>query len=314
MVAVSGGVVAALAPVVEFRGVRMSFDGEPVLDGVDLVLPAGRTTVLLGPSGVGKTTLVRTLLGLYTPDAGEVAVDGTVIAGLAPDELNAQRRGMGVLLGGSSVYDASLFGSLSLFDNVAYPLRHADVPAPEADAATWRLLHEFDLAGHAGAPPSQVSAGERRRAALAKALTGAPRLLVLDDPGPALDLHNRVAITGALRRHIARSGATALVVTHDLDLARTLGDRVAVLLGGRIVADGPATEVLDGVHDAPSLDARFRIRGLLAGATPQECAAAARRSRRQGLAQAWLLMGVLFVMAGLLCAALASGMLANPAI
>lgn len=306
--------VAVTVPEVVFDDVRIAFDGEAVLDGVSLRLPAGTTTVLIGPSGAGKTTLVRTLVGLYRPDTGEARVDGRAVAALGDDELAALRRGAGVLLGGSSVYDASLFGSLSLFDNVAYPLRAAGWPPAEVDAATWRILHEFDLAGHAEALPGAVSAGQRRRAALARALITAPPLLVLDDPGPALDLHNRAGLVRALRRRTSGSGATALVVLHDLELARALGDRVAVLLGGRIVADGPAAEVLDGVHGADDLDRRFGVRALLPSASAAECAAAARRSRRQGLGEAWLLMGVLMVMLTLLSVALSSGMLDNPAI
>ncbi|GAA1073991.1 ATP-binding cassette domain-containing protein [Pseudonocardia alni] len=303
-------VLVPTAPAVSFRAVRMSFDAEPVLEGIDLELPPGRTTVLLGPSGVGKTTLVRILLGLYAPESGETLVDGHAVAGLRDAELAGLRRRMGVLLGGSSVYDASLFASLTLFDNVAYPLRAAG--APDADAATWRILHEFDLADHATALPSAVSAGQRRRAALARALVGAPQLLVLDDPGPAMDLHNREQVVRAVRRRAA--DATALVVTHDLDLARDLGDRVALLLGGRIVADGPVDEVLGGITTAADLDARFGVRASLPVASAAEQAALARRARRQGLGEAWLLMGVLLVMLALLSLALGSGMVANPAI
>ncbi|GAA1831240.1 hypothetical protein GCM10009772_06200 [Pseudonocardia alni subsp. carboxydivorans] len=234
---------------------------------------------LLGPSGVGRTTRVRILLGLCTPESGETLVDGHVVAGLRDAELAGLRRRMGVLLGGSSVYDASLFASLTLFDNVAYPLRAAG--APDADAATWRILHEFDLADHATALPSAVSAGQRRRAALARALVGAPQLVVLDDPGPAMDLHNREQVVCAVRRRAA--DATALVVTHDLDLAR-------------------------------DLDARFGARASLPVASAAEQAALARRARRQGLGEAWLLMGVLLVMLAVLSPALGSGMVANPAI
>jgi ABC-type methionine transport system ATPase subunit len=253
---------------------------------------------------------VRILLGLYAPESGETLVDGHAVAGLRDAELAGLRRRMGVLLGGSSVYDASLFASLTLFDNVAYPLRAAG--APDADAATWRILHEFDLADHATALPSAVSAGQRRRAALARALVGAPQLLVLDDPGPAMDLHNREQVVRAVRRRAA--DATALVVTHDLDLARDLGDRVALLLGGRIVADGPVDEVLGGITTAADLDARFGVRASLPVASAAEQAALARRARRQGLGEAWLLMGVLLVMLALLSLALGSGMVANPAI
>lgn len=304
----------ALAPAVEFVGVSMAFDGEPVLDRVSLRVPAGRTTVLMGPSGVGKTTLVRTLLGLCTPDSGQVLVDGRAVGDLRPDDLNALRRGMGVLLGGQSVYESSLFGSLSVFDNVAVALTAAGVTEPEASARTWQVLHEFDLAGAAERPPAQLSAGERRRTALAKALVADPALLVLDDPGPALDLLNRDAVLRSIERHRSRNAATCVLVTHDIDVARRLGAHLAVLLDGEIVAAGDPAVLLGGVTTAEEFDARFGFRGRFSRAAPSESADAARRARRQGLLMAWLLMGVLLAITVALGAVLASGILDNPAI
>ncbi|MET0189067.1 MAG: ATP-binding cassette domain-containing protein [Pseudonocardia sediminis] len=302
-----------LAPGVEFAGISLAFDGEPVLDDVSLDVPAGRTTVLMGPSGVGKTTLIRTLLGLYTPDSGAVLVDGRAVGDLRPDELMTLRRGMGVLLGGQSVYESSLFGSLSVFDNVACALTAAGVGASEAAARTWRILHEFDLAESAERPPVQLSAGERRRTALAKALVADPVLLVLDDPGPALDLLNRDEVVRTIDRHRRRTGATCVLVTHDIDVARTLGDHLAVLLDGEIVAAGEPAELLDGVHTADEFDDRFGFRGRFSRAAPSETADAARRARRQGLVMAWLLMGVLIAITVALGTVLASGILDNPA-
>jgi ABC-type transporter Mla maintaining outer membrane lipid asymmetry ATPase subunit MlaF len=308
------GVDCSLAPTVEFVGVSMAFGGETVLDELSLTVPAGRTTVVMGPSGVGKTTLVRTLLGLYVPESGTVLVDGRAVADMGVDELNDLRRGMGVLLGGSQVYDSSLFGSISVFENVAYPLRAAGQPAPAADSRTWALLHEFGLADAAERLPVALSAGERRRVALAKALVADPPLLVLDDPGPAVDLLNRDGILRSIERHRRSSGATCVLITHDVDLARKLGDELAVLLDGRVVAAGAPGELLDGVLTAEDFDSRFGFSGHFLQSAPAVVAASARRARRQGLVEAWILMAVLLAIVAALSLAIASGVLDNPAV
>ncbi|MGQ0575684.1 MAG: ABC transporter ATP-binding protein [Pseudonocardia sp.] len=299
-------------PAIEIVELIAEYDHETVLDRVCLSVPAGRTTVLMGPSGAGKTTLVRHLLGLRDPDGGRVYVDGRAVDAMVPAELTELRHRMGVLLGGSSVYDASLFASSSVFDNVAAPLRALDTPPDFVAERTWRVLDEFGLADVARALPDTLSAGTKRRVALAKALVAEPSLVVLDDPGPALDLVNREAMLRAIAGAQARTGATFLVTTHDIGLARDLGDHLAVLLGGRIVAAGPAAQLLDGVRDVAEFDARFRFSDHQAPVGAQRRAELAGVARRQGLWWARLLMAVLVVLVVALGVALLAGFLDNP--
>jgi ABC-type transporter Mla maintaining outer membrane lipid asymmetry ATPase subunit MlaF len=306
----AGTAVTGTAPEIGLDDVRVAYDGHVVLDGISLTLATGRTTVVMGPSGVGKTTLLRQILGLQRPDRGAVRLDGRRLDRMTHDELAQARLGMGVLLGGSSVYDASLFGSLSVFDNVATPLRAAGLPATEVDPRTWRALHEFGLGELAEQLPIEISAGERRRTALAKAMINDPGLLVLDDPGPALDLVNRDRVVAAIARRTR--GATCVLVTHDIDLARRLGDRLVVLLDGDVVADGAAAELLDGVQGAAEFDARFGFSGRFAEGSHADLAALARRARRQGLAEARLLMGVLLLITLALMLVMNIGLLDNP--
>lgn len=269
-------------PTVEFVGVTTVLGKEIVLDDVTLTLPPGRTTVVMGPSGVGKSTLIRHVVGLLEPDEGTIALDGRSVWGLSADELAEVRRGMGVLLGGATVFDGSLFGSLTVRENVAFTLRALGTPEARIPAHTRAVLEEFDLAGAGGLRPASLSAGTRRRLALAKALVGDPSLVVLDDPAPAMDLTNRRQILRSIRAAQERRGATMLVITHDVEVARELGHRLAVLRGGRIVAEGDPEELLDGLDndsDSSAFDERFGFSGHVAAVDAGSAAALAAKAR-----------------------------------
>lgn len=300
------------APSIEIVDLGAEYDHEPVFADVSFTVPAGRTTVLMGPSGAGKTTLIRHLVGLRAPDAGRVCVDGRAVHEMVAAELTDLRHNMGVLLGGSSVYDTSLFASLTVFENVVSPLNAIGVAPDVAAERTWQLLDRFELTDFARARPAELSAGTKRRVALAKALVAEPSLVVLDEPGPAFDLVNRDAMMDAIAATQARSGATFLIATHDVPLARALGDHLVVLLDGRIVTTGPAAELLDGVHTADDFDARFRFSDTYLPIGAERRAAVARVARRQGLWWARLLMGLLLLMMIVLGLALLADFLHNP--
>ncbi|HST38340.1 MAG TPA: ABC transporter ATP-binding protein [Conexibacter sp.] len=202
---------------------------------VALEVPAGRCLALAGPSGAGKTTVLRAVAGLLRPDAGRIACGGATWLdterGVAlPPEL----RGCGYLF-----QDYALFGHLSAWRNVAYGLR--ELPRRERRPRALELLASFGIGeALAGKRPAQLSGGERQRVALARALGPRPRLLLLDEPLSALDARTRAGAGRELARLLRELEVPAVLVTHDFGEAALLGDEVAVLDGGRIVQRGPA--------------------------------------------------------------------------
>jgi ABC-type transporter Mla maintaining outer membrane lipid asymmetry ATPase subunit MlaF len=246
------------APAIEFVDINVSRGKNRVLNRLSLTVPAGETTVIMGPSGVGKTTLMKHLLGLLGPDSGSVLIDGRSAWGMRRTEFAELCSTFGVLLGGASLYDTSIFASMSVLDNVEYPLKLGGMDPKNSREEALRSLHEFDLTAVAHSMPPTLSAGTRRRVALAKAMVGQPSLVVLDDPDTAMDVVHRAAIVRSIRSAQAR-GATILVVTHNIRLAKAIGQHLAVLVDGRIAAQGRPDELLDGVDSADDFTHRFPI-------------------------------------------------------
>lgn len=245
------------APGIRMSGVTTFVDGVAVLNGCSLDLDPGAVLVLMGPSGAGKSTLVRHLAGLLTPTRGTVEIGGADVGAAGERELRVLRRRMSVLLGGQSVFDGSLFASLTALDNVAYGLDTRGVPARRcADVAMARLV-ELGLGDRAGDLPSALPAHARKRLALARALVVDAPLLVIDELETGLDsLHRSLVLTAVHAQH-ERTGCTLVVTTHDVALARDLGGTVAVLGGGRVVARGPAARLLEGVETGAEIEERF---------------------------------------------------------
>lgn len=248
---------ADAAPAVRLAGVTTIVDGVAVLNGCSLDLDAGAVLVLMGPSGAGKSTLVRHLAGLLAPTRGSVEIGGADVGAAGERELRVLRRRMSVLLGGSSVFDGSLFASLTALENVAYGLDTRGVPAHRcADVAMSRLV-ELGLGDRATDLPAALPAHARKRLALARALVVDAPLLVIDELETGLDSVHRARVLAALRAQHERTGCTLVVTTHDVSLARELGGTVAVLGGGRVVAHGPAARLLEGVETGAEVEQRF---------------------------------------------------------
>ncbi|MCF7550744.1 ABC transporter ATP-binding protein [Pseudonocardia sp. WMMC193] len=250
-------------PAVRFDDITVRFGDEPVLRRLRGEFPAGELTVLMGESGGGKTTLMRHLVGLRKPDSGSIEVGGRVVHTLDKRGLTALRGSMGVLLGGATLFDSSVFGSLTVYENVAYPLRLRVDDDETVHATVCRWLGTLGLADAHDRLPEQLPAHTRRRVALARALAPEPPLIVLDDIDLGLDSTTVARAVAAVRDVHARRGSTVVVTTHDIELARALGGRLAVLAHGRLVANGPVAELLDGVRDAADFDDRFRVRDSL---------------------------------------------------
>ena len=224
-----------------------SFGATTVLTDVALTVEKGEILIVIGPSGSGKTTLLRCIHCLEHPDRGTIVLDGVPFgrgdgAGTwrpdPPRELDAKRRRVGFVF-----QRFNLFANLTALDNVSIgPRRVLGVPAAEARTRAAALLGRLGLAEHTAKLPSQLSGGQQQRVAIARALSMDPLLMLFDEPTSALDpeLVDEVLQT---MRQLARSGMTMIVVTHELDFAREVGDRVLFMDGGRIVEEGRPEEV-----------------------------------------------------------------------
>jgi phospholipid/cholesterol/gamma-HCH transport system ATP-binding protein len=231
-------------PAIELTGVIKEFGGRRVLDDVDLTVPTGEITVLLGPSGAGKTVTISHIVGLLQPDAGEVVVEGKNLRKIAEAELYELRRGMSVVLQGSLPFTCGLFYSLSVFENVAFVLRERTrMPEEEIARVTLENLGKVGLREFAGAMPDQLSAGMSKRVALARALALDARIVIIDDFDSGIDGVRLALLCELIREAHEQSGSTFLVTTHDMSAARKLADHAAVIHDGRIVTSGSADAV-----------------------------------------------------------------------
>lgn len=215
--------------------------GETVaVNDVSLSLDPGQVLAVLGPSGCGKSTLLRAVAGLEPPSAGSIVSNNQDLAGVP-----THRRGFALMF-----QDGQLFTHLTVARNVDYALRLRRVSAATRDARVAELLRLVGLEGYGDRLPASLSGGERQRVALARALAVDPRLLLLDEPLSALDRTLRQRLAGDLRQILTEAGTTALMVTHDHEEAFAVADRMAVMRAGRLVQQGPVSEVWERPADA----------------------------------------------------------------
>ncbi len=229
-------------PIVEVVDLRKAFDGKEVLRGISFSLDKGETLVVMGGSGSGKTVLLRQIAGLLAPDSGAIRVFGINIESLSEVELLPIRTRMGYVFQG-----AALFDSLSTFENVAYPLReHTSLDEPEIER---RVLHYLGLVG-LGADvlpllPVELSGGMRKRVGIARALINEPEVVLFDEPTAGLDPTNSRMVGDLIAQLKHGVADTSVVVTHDVELAKTVADRLAILVHGQFAVVGPLAEVLE---------------------------------------------------------------------
>jgi phospholipid/cholesterol/gamma-HCH transport system ATP-binding protein len=221
---------------------RTRFGRVEVLRGVSFTLDKGETLVIMGGSGSGKTVLLRTIAGLIRPDAGAVRVFGIEITRLSEEELLPIRRRMGYVFQG-----AALFDSLAVYDNVAFALReHTNLPASEIRT---RVVHVLSLVGLGEDAldklPSELSGGMRKRVGIARALVTEPEMLLFDEPTGGLDPTNSRMVGELIVKLKGGVCDTSIVVTHDIELARTVADRVAILMAGRFAILGAVDDVMN---------------------------------------------------------------------
>jgi phospholipid/cholesterol/gamma-HCH transport system ATP-binding protein len=225
-----------------------------VLDHLDLTVARGESLVLLGGSGTGKSVLLKCLLGLVIPDAGQIVLEGEDVTFCPTLERPSTLSAPGVLFQGSALFD-----SMTVADNIAFPLvQRGDLkPRDVLPLAVARLRDVGLEAEKALLRPSQLSGGQQRRVALARAMVTSPRLMVFDEPTTGLDPVTSTMISRLVRQSVDQLGATALTITHDLNSARIVGDRVAMIHEGKIIWQG-STRDLD--HPEDERVARF-VRG-----------------------------------------------------
>jgi phospholipid/cholesterol/gamma-HCH transport system ATP-binding protein len=226
------------------EGLTKSFGSHVVWRDVSLRLPAGEVSVMLGPSGTGKTVFLKSLVGLVRPDRGSVLVDGIDTASCQERDLYRARKLFGVMF-----QDGALFGSLNLFDNIAFPLRE-HTKLTEADIRRV-VLEKMDMVGLAGEGrkfPGEISGGMRKRAGLARALVMDPQIILCDEPDSGLDPVRTAYLSQLLIDLNAEIDATILIVTHDIQIARTVPDNIGMLFRGNLVMFGPREVLLTSDH------------------------------------------------------------------
>jgi len=222
----SGG---GAVPILAVRGLAKRYEGRDVLAGVDFDLARGECLVVLGRSGSGKSVMLRQLIGLEAPDAGSIRFEGREVAGAGEAELAPMRRKVAMLFQGGALFD-----SMNVFDNLAFPFReHRACAEAELPGRIAELLAKVGLTGIEDKSPAELSGGMRKRVALARALALEPAALLFDEPTTGLDPMTAASIGRLIRETRAETGAAALVVSHDLALARQVADRIAFLDGGR---------------------------------------------------------------------------------
>jgi polar amino acid transport system ATP-binding protein len=241
--------MTGIAAAVEVRGVVKTFGTHRVLDSVDLTVCPGHVTVVIGPSGAGKSTLLRTVNHLEKPDAGYVRVNGELIGvrehggrlkELSERAILAQRAEIGFVF-----QNFNLFPHLTAAENVAAaPVATGRATKEEARDRAMELLKLVGLADKAGAYPRRLSGGQQQRVAIARALALRPGVILFDEPTSALD-PELVGEVLAVMKDLAGTGATLIVVTHEIGFAREVADVVVFMDQGRIVEQGPPAEVLD---------------------------------------------------------------------
>jgi phospholipid/cholesterol/gamma-HCH transport system ATP-binding protein len=237
-------------PVIVCRDVTKSFDGRAVLDGITFDVHPGETMVVMGGSGCGKSTLLRCMIGSHEIDAGSISLFGRNISGLSNEEMDDVRKNFGILF-----QSGALFNSMTVAENVALPLReHTDLDPGTVEIMVKIKLELVGLREHADKFPAQISGGMKKRAGLARALALDPRILFYDEPSAGLDPVTSAEIDRLIVDLTRKVGVTSVVVTHEMDSAFTIADRMIMLDKGRVLMQGPRAE-FDALRKVPDVAA-----------------------------------------------------------
>ncbi len=248
----------SVANLVDMRDVSFTRGNRCIFDNISLTVPRGKITAIMGPSGIGKTTLLRLIGGQIAPDHGEILFDGENIPAMSRSRLYTVRKRMSMLF-----QSGALFTDMNVFDNVAYPLReHTQLPAPLLHSTVMMKLEAVGLRGAAKLMPSELSGGMARRAALARAIALEPDLIMFDEPFVGQDPITMGVMGKLLSELNSALGVTCVVVSHDVPEVLSIADHAWILADKKIVAHGSAQalqanpdprvrQFLDGIADGP---------------------------------------------------------------
>jgi phospholipid/cholesterol/gamma-HCH transport system ATP-binding protein len=233
-------------PKLRLRGLRKAFGPKVVLDGVDLDVMPGTSTVIIGGSGSGKSVLLKCVLGLITPDSGSIEIDGREIMTLPPGERAAARGAIGMLF-----QNGALFDSLPVWENITFGLlARQRVTRQEAKRVAGEFLEQVGLAPSVGdLSPAELSGGMQKRVALARAIAARPAILFFDEPTTGLDPIMGAVIDNLIVDCVRRLGGTAIAITHDMASARRIGDQAGLIHKGRIIWTGPASRLMESGNE-----------------------------------------------------------------
>jgi phospholipid/cholesterol/gamma-HCH transport system ATP-binding protein len=230
---------SSLVPALVLKGLHKSFGAQKVLNGVDLTLGNGKTLAILGRSGTGKSVLLKLIIGLQKPDSGSIRIHGHYVAEATFESMNEIRKTMGFVFQHAALYD-----SLSVEENVAFPLRrHTKLTTAERGNRVRELLASVGMEGDLKKMPSNISGGMQKRVGLARALALDPSILLLDEPTAGLDPITSREIDELILKLQSERKVASIVVTHDLQSAKTIADRIILLHKGNSVIEGTFEEL-----------------------------------------------------------------------
>jgi phospholipid/cholesterol/gamma-HCH transport system ATP-binding protein len=221
-------------PVISIQGVSKRFGSHVVLEDITFDVPRGKTSAILGPSGTGKSVLLKVVIGLLRPEAGQVFIDGEPITGVREKEVLRIRRKIGVLF-----QDGALFGSMNLFDNIAFPLiEHTNKTDREIRNVVLQKAELVGLVNHLHKLPGEVSGGMRKRAGLARALVLEPQILFFDEPDSGLDPVRVAYLDGLINSVHEETGATFFIISHNIESVKRTAHYLGLLFRSRLVGFG----------------------------------------------------------------------------
>lgn len=225
----------------EIRNLKKSFNGQRVLKGLNLKIPKGKITVIIGGSGTGKSVLLKHIIGLLQPDEGQILIDNQDVTRLDREEMKKLRMRFGMLF-----QDAALFDSMNVYENIAFPIReHRPMPESEIRRVVKEKLAEINLEGIENKMPSELSGGMRKRVGLARAIVLDPEIILYDEPTTGLDPVMSKAIDELIVSTQERLKATTIIISHDIHSTLRIANKIAMLHDGIVVAEGAPREFMN---------------------------------------------------------------------